>query len=58
MFKRTLFVAVACCLSLAGFAADHKELPAKGDCSLQVFRQERVRFCPDSIGNVTAPDVW
>lgn len=56
MLKKTLFLAAACLFTWTGSAVEHKELPAKGDCSLQVFKQERVRFCPDSIGNITAPD--
>ena len=56
MLKKILFLAAACLFTWTGSAVEHKELPAKGDCSLQVFKQERVRFCPDSIGNITAPD--
>ena len=33
-----------------------EQYPAQGDCNLTVFQQERVRFCPDSIANYTAPD--
>lgn len=36
-------------------ACGPKEYPAQGDCNLTVFQQERVRFCPDSIANYTAP---
>lgn len=56
MWKKTLVLAAACLFAWTGSAAEHKELPAKGDCSLHVFQQERVRFFPDSIGNITAPD--
>lgn len=42
--------------ALSFAACGPKEYPAQGDCNLTVFQQERVRFCPDSIANYTAPD--
>lgn len=38
MLKKILFLAAACLFTWTGSAVEHKELPAKGDCSLQVFK--------------------
>lgn len=41
----------------AAYAANHKELPVKGDCSIQVFNKTNVRFAPELYtGSYTAAD--
>lgn len=49
----SLFIAAPYTMS----AAKHKELPAKGDCNIQVFDKANVRFVPDiHKANYNAPD--
>ena len=54
--KKVLPYVAAGVAALSFAACGPKEYPAQGDCNLTVFQQERVRFCPDSIANYTAPD--
>ena len=56
MWKKVLPYVAAGVAALSFAACGPKEYPAQGDCNLTVFQQERVRFCPDSIANYTAPD--
>lgn len=44
MLKKILFLAAACLFTWTGSAVEHKELPAKGDCSLQVSNRKECAF--------------
>ena len=43
---RTIFILFSLLFTLTVNAASHKELPAKGNLSLQVFDNANVRFLP------------
>lgn len=42
---KKIFILFSLLFTLTVNAASHKELPAKGDLSLQVFNNANVRFC-------------
>lgn len=46
---KKIFILFSLLFTLTVNAASHKELPAKGNLSLQVFNNANVRFCLISI---------
>jgi hypothetical protein len=53
---KTIALAVLCLAAVNANAAKHKELAAKGNCTIKVFDKERVRWCPDSVANFVDAD--
>lgn len=53
---RTIFILLSLLFTMTANAANHKELPAKGNMSLQVFDKANVRFLPDTYPNFSAAD--
>ena len=53
---RTIFILFSLLFTLTANAANHKELPAKGNLNLQVFNKANVRFLPDTYANFSEAD--
>ena len=53
---RTIFILFSLLFTLTVNAASHKELPAKGNLSLQVFDNANVRFLPNTYPSFSEAD--
>ena len=53
---KKIFILFSLLFTLTVNAASHKELPAKGNLSLQVFNNANVRFLPDKYPSFSEAD--